>query len=153
MIRRPPRSTRTDTLFPYTTLFRSHAWPAGARGVLRSAIPVSWSNRSRLRTLQGRQAATTFSHVWGPPLARGTTWSMESAESPQYWHRPPSRAKTARRFRAARRAKGTLTEWRRRTTEGTSTTRCSAGERRPGTDSGAAFRVASNEGEGGKGAG
>src|SRR3546814_8956851 len=24
MIRRPPRSTRTDTLFPYTTLFRSH---------------------------------------------------------------------------------------------------------------------------------
>src|SRR3546814_8522355 len=25
MIRRPPRSTRTDTLFPYTTLFRSNA--------------------------------------------------------------------------------------------------------------------------------
>src|SRR3546814_2343233 len=28
MIRRPPRSTRTDTLFPYTTLFRSPAEPA-----------------------------------------------------------------------------------------------------------------------------
>src|SRR3546814_1662366 len=27
MIRRPPRSTRTDTLFPYTTLFRSHTHP------------------------------------------------------------------------------------------------------------------------------
>src|SRR3546814_5043533 len=27
MIRRPPRSTRTDTLFPYTTLFRSNLWP------------------------------------------------------------------------------------------------------------------------------
>src|SRR3546814_4560356 len=26
MIRRPPRSTRTDTLFPYTTLFRSCRW-------------------------------------------------------------------------------------------------------------------------------
>src|SRR3546814_6220653 len=26
MIRRPPRSTRTDTLFPYTTLFRSVDW-------------------------------------------------------------------------------------------------------------------------------
>src|SRR3546814_13070608 len=26
MIRRPPRSTRTDTLFPYTTLFRSVHW-------------------------------------------------------------------------------------------------------------------------------
>src|SRR3546814_7701559 len=29
MIRRPPRSTRTDTLFPYTTLFRSNAWQPG----------------------------------------------------------------------------------------------------------------------------
>src|SRR3546814_18015106 len=27
MIRRPPRSTRTDTLFPYTTLFRSYMSP------------------------------------------------------------------------------------------------------------------------------
>src|SRR3546814_12185294 len=26
MIRRPPRSTRTDTLFPYTTLFRAGRW-------------------------------------------------------------------------------------------------------------------------------
>src|SRR3546814_1201300 len=31
MIRRPPRSTRTDTLFPYTTLFRSH--PAGPAAI------------------------------------------------------------------------------------------------------------------------
>src|SRR3546814_4064582 len=29
MIRRPPRSTRTDTLFPYTTLFRSDRSGAG----------------------------------------------------------------------------------------------------------------------------
>src|SRR3546814_19452894 len=28
MSRRPPRSTRTDTLVPYTTLFRSRLWPA-----------------------------------------------------------------------------------------------------------------------------
>src|SRR3546814_2639948 len=34
MIRRPPRSTRTDTLFPYTTLFRSVPG-AGARAPLR----------------------------------------------------------------------------------------------------------------------
>src|SRR3546814_16253261 len=32
MIRRPPRSTRTDTLFPYTTLFRSHQVVLGAAG-------------------------------------------------------------------------------------------------------------------------
>src|SRR3546814_11520126 len=31
MIRRPPRSTRTDTLFPYTTLFRSRDRAAAAR--------------------------------------------------------------------------------------------------------------------------
>src|SRR3546814_18211850 len=30
MIRRPPRSTRTDTLFPYTTLFRSSVQPMKA---------------------------------------------------------------------------------------------------------------------------
>src|SRR3546814_5966207 len=32
MIRRPPRSTRTDTLFPYTTLFRSGPDTAGGAG-------------------------------------------------------------------------------------------------------------------------
>src|SRR3546814_20484885 len=31
MIRRPPRSTRTDTLFPYTTLFRSPHQPGNRR--------------------------------------------------------------------------------------------------------------------------
>src|SRR3546814_6613471 len=36
MIRRPPRSTRTDTLFPYTTLFRSVVV-----GLLSSAIPYT----------------------------------------------------------------------------------------------------------------
>src|SRR3546814_9777329 len=35
MIRRPPRSTRTDTLFPYTTLFRSRQ---GERAMTRLAI-------------------------------------------------------------------------------------------------------------------
>src|SRR3546814_14980269 len=45
MFRRPPRSTRTDTLFPYTTLFRSHRsrhhYPASpARSVPRRQRPV-----------------------------------------------------------------------------------------------------------------
>src|SRR3546814_3822696 len=41
MIRRPPRSTRTDPLFPYTTLFRSHHADqlAGLLGVLLSRAP------------------------------------------------------------------------------------------------------------------
>src|SRR3546814_4679386 len=37
MIRRPPRSTRTDTLFPYTTLFRS---PGQARHLARHSVLV-----------------------------------------------------------------------------------------------------------------
>src|SRR3546814_13761031 len=37
MIRRPPRTTRTDTLFPYTTLFRS----PNARPILRGEQPVT----------------------------------------------------------------------------------------------------------------
>src|SRR3546814_6121483 len=38
MIRRPPRSTRTDTLFPYTTLFRSGVRPIGRRELLEAGI-------------------------------------------------------------------------------------------------------------------
>src|SRR3546814_4593054 len=37
MIRRPPRSTRTDTLVPYTTLFRSEGH--GGSGLTRAATP------------------------------------------------------------------------------------------------------------------
>src|SRR3546814_1008425 len=63
MIRRPPRSTRTDTLFPYTTLVRSvgAAGPAadgarfqreegkgeGARARRRLNGPGTWTRRSR----------------------------------------------------------------------------------------------------------
>src|SRR3546814_1274242 len=38
MIRRPPRSTRTDTLFPYTTLFRSVAEPAEIDKAIKGAL-------------------------------------------------------------------------------------------------------------------
>src|SRR3546814_1386918 len=38
MIRRPPRSTRTDTLFPYTTLFRSFDDDGAARGERRGSV-------------------------------------------------------------------------------------------------------------------
>src|SRR3546814_18571164 len=56
MIRRPPRSTRTDTLFPYTTLFRSR------KDRLRSPVAdrVSGDGRTRwaeIINLQGRRSA------------------------------------------------------------------------------------------------
>src|SRR3546814_3337058 len=41
MIRRPPRSTRTDTLFPYTTLFRSGR-PRAGNGPVRSGLSVGY---------------------------------------------------------------------------------------------------------------
>src|SRR3546814_9741819 len=44
MIRRPPRSTRTDTLFPYTTLFRSRPDPATSHrtgSIPGSTLPVT----------------------------------------------------------------------------------------------------------------
>src|SRR3546814_19591357 len=49
MIRRPPRSTRTDTLFPYTTLFRSLplAEVVSGRGVGRTRRPVWPGNLQR----------------------------------------------------------------------------------------------------------
>src|SRR3546814_10065194 len=39
MIRRPPRSTRTDTLFPYTTLFRSSRRYNCSRGLASARLP------------------------------------------------------------------------------------------------------------------
>src|SRR3546814_2214664 len=42
MIRRPPRSTRTDTLFPYTTLFRSEAGGEGINLHRRCNILVNY---------------------------------------------------------------------------------------------------------------
>src|SRR3546814_3225646 len=56
MLRRPPRSTRTDTLFPYTTLFRS--WHHHPRHRQREAHarqgPCRWSWRPRRRRQAGR---------------------------------------------------------------------------------------------------
>src|SRR3546814_19167288 len=47
MIRRPPRSTRTDTLFPYTTLFRSPRASRRKRAAAQAAPGVSASPARR----------------------------------------------------------------------------------------------------------
>src|SRR3546814_10119253 len=60
MIRRPPRSTRTDTLFPYTTLFRS-----------------AWSQRYAVRPV-GRHADPH--RVAGAPAAGGVDRSIWRAD-------------------------------------------------------------------------
>src|SRR3546814_3796950 len=50
MIRRPPRSTRTDTLFPYTSLFRSRRrlLPAAAQVVGHAQFPPRAPQQRRL---------------------------------------------------------------------------------------------------------
>src|SRR3546814_2317468 len=58
MIRRPPRSTRTDTLFPYTTLFRSRH---------RSLVAV---HRARYQARQGPAAAAEHRRQTSPPDAQ-----------------------------------------------------------------------------------
>src|SRR3546814_1129103 len=55
MIRRPPRSTRTDTLFPYTTLFRS--LQGAVVGQQQQAFRIDVEPADRLQAAQfGRQA-------------------------------------------------------------------------------------------------
>src|SRR3546814_15234096 len=58
MIRRPPRSTRTDTLFPYTTLFRSGWLDVSAMPRLAAAL-VSDAGRCRYAAEFGRDALGT----------------------------------------------------------------------------------------------
>src|SRR3546814_6556652 len=57
MIRRPPRSTRTDTLFPYTTLFRSRLHEAGLHRV--TTVTGESSDAERQDALTGRSEEHT----------------------------------------------------------------------------------------------
>src|SRR3546814_17930754 len=55
MIRRPPRSTRTDTLLPYTTLFRSyHAWGEDFVDRLHGMFAIALWERDSGRVLLAR---------------------------------------------------------------------------------------------------
>src|SRR3546814_5037603 len=64
MIRRPPRSTRTDTLFPYTTLFRSREGSRGVRCGLRSLLAEEH------QLLHRREPGTLRAFDGGCPRAR-----------------------------------------------------------------------------------
>src|SRR3546814_15559849 len=59
MIRRPPRSTRTDTLFPYTTLFRSH----GFRQIEFAGNALHLPRIERLAAEHNRQRVAAISLV------------------------------------------------------------------------------------------
>src|SRR3546814_16099657 len=76
MIRRPPRSTRTDTLFPYTTLFRSV--PGQAYSRLARALPqFSWSEQKSMR-LAG---VPTYYRSFSSPMQVNETARMLATNS------------------------------------------------------------------------
>src|SRR3546814_9871582 len=92
MIRRPPRSTRTDTLFPYTTLFRSRGAPlhGAARFARESEIKrhgfragsgiVLGRKRGRILTVGGSehvivQAPTRSAKGVGSVIPNLLTWA------------------------------------------------------------------------------
>src|SRR3546814_2705176 len=82
MIRRPPRSTRTDTLFPYTTLFRSAALraagadAAAGRGAGRSAAQPDVGARAGGAEEEGRSG----SGVAAPTAAVGRRSEEHTSE-------------------------------------------------------------------------
>src|SRR3546814_19305848 len=63
MIRRPPRSTRTDTLFPYTTLFRSKRAGGTSRNAESPDLRVC---QRRTRQTRGGACRHTQTHAWEP---------------------------------------------------------------------------------------
>src|SRR3546814_7549094 len=62
MIRRPPRSTRTDTLFPYTTLFRSHAEVRGDASARRPRHAAALFADARCLEPLGAAVGSPFEH-------------------------------------------------------------------------------------------
>src|SRR3546814_8969387 len=73
MIRRPPRSTRTDTLFPYTTLFRSLSlFPGLCRHFL---------HRFKLITADKIKAANPFLGTFAGSSLRLTPYTGQRARS------------------------------------------------------------------------
>src|SRR3546814_3089325 len=71
MIRRPPRSTRTDTLFPYTTLFRSPAF------LLPIHNRLNVFDRDRIAILEAQQIFEQHLHGKGSNSQRSEEHTSE----------------------------------------------------------------------------
>src|SRR3546814_10080688 len=73
MRRRPPRSTRTDTLFPYTTLFRSNTgWQAC---LSQNLFPIAFSRNGYRRWTNGTVAHSRNGWSWKSHVDRLTAMS------------------------------------------------------------------------------
>src|SRR3546814_3875674 len=67
MIRRPPRSTRTDTLFPYTTLFRSPAGPGDPGAERHGGDPAPAVGKRLAPALDRSPGGAGGEHLSRPP--------------------------------------------------------------------------------------
>src|SRR3546814_16478581 len=85
MIRRPPRSTRTDTLFPYTTLFRSAeaGVGAGTAAALSLRRPAPAGHRTADRADRPRERAPGHQHRRAARALRRTRRGGRAAEACQ----------------------------------------------------------------------
>src|SRR3546814_8545009 len=95
MIRRPPRSTRTDTLFPYTTLCRStergHGKTPKPRAECREPVQKFWGPQSYPRTRVGKSRNAELGVIF---LSRPATRRSVPAKG-----RPAARSRAGRRLR------------------------------------------------------
>src|SRR3546814_2278330 len=91
MILRPPRSTRTDTLFPYTTLFRSAA-PLGTRGQpksrrrpmkTRAAVAVAPNKPLEIHEvdLDGPKAGEVLIEIMATGVCHTDAYTLEGKDS------------------------------------------------------------------------
>src|SRR3546814_20906655 len=96
MIRLPPRSTRTDTLFPYTTRFRALARLSGARLVVASELEEGERfAESRIKMLTGGEniAARFMGKAFFSFKPTHTIWLLAKeqpavrAGGPAFWRR------------------------------------------------------------------
>src|SRR3546814_10018797 len=85
MIRRPPRSTRTDTLFPYTTLFRSVRFLnqiAGEPDISRVPVMIDSSRwnviEAGLKCVQGKPIVNSISMKEGEERSEEHTSELQS---------------------------------------------------------------------------
>src|SRR3546814_10580884 len=85
MIRRPPRSTRTDTLFPYTTLFRS--WDASKplmKQLWRRIVSAKIAMQGSLLAARGIAGAEAFPHI-ARRVKSGDPDNLEAQAARRYW--------------------------------------------------------------------
>src|SRR3546814_13828209 len=83
MIRRPPRSTRTDTLFPYTTLFRSRNRTYCPHSVPPKRYAME-DARKLLSTLRGRYNQRELAEAMGVTTRTMRRWDVGETEHTPY---------------------------------------------------------------------